>query len=100
MSSVSDNPTDSLKNNNIMESMAVGQGNYITNEASKLFIGNSQNFKKTFLAETKYSKGFERSFLGEPMDEVAKMNGQMCENSLLSFIKIVHQINTQIKIKK
>jgi hypothetical protein len=66
-----------------------------------------QNFKETeqnkileSLQSSKHVKGFEKSFYQPVITEVSKQNGQLAEYSLLSFIKIIYEINTDPAMKK
>lgn len=45
-------------------------------------------------------KGFEKSFYQPLLTEISRVNGQTAESALLSFVKIIYEINTQTKIKK
>lgn len=63
----------------------------------------SINPKKTssnFFEDSKILKGFEKSFFQSNQTEISKANGQIAEGALLSFVKIIYEINTQTKIKK
>ena len=64
-----------------------------------LFVNIKDSQSKIF-KDTMHSKAFERSFYQPVMTEIMKVNSIMAESSLLSFIKIVYEINTQPKIKK
>ena len=63
----------------------------------------SINPKKTssgFFEESQMLKGFEKSFYQPLLTEISRVNGQTAESALLSFVKIIYEINTQTKIKK
>lgn len=61
---------------------------------------NPKHTGSAFFEESQLLKGFERSFYQPIMTEVSRANGQMAESALLSFVKIIYEINTQTKIKK
>lgn len=66
-------------------------------------IFKSINPKKTasaFFEDSQILKGFERSFYQPVLTEISRANGQIAESALLSFVKIIYEINTQTKIKK
>lgn len=63
----------------------------------------SVNPKKTsssFFEDSQLLKGYEKSFYQSNLNETSKANGQIAEGALLSFVKIIYEINTQTKIKK
>ena len=72
-------------------------------------IKTSKNANKLFekqptieldLHNTGFSKAFQKSFIPQQQTKVMKNNSQMAEWALLSFIKIIYEINTQPIVKK
>jgi hypothetical protein len=61
---------------------------------------NPKQTSSGFFEDSQILKGFEKSFYQPLLTEISRANGQIAEGALLSFVKIIYEINTQTKIKK
>lgn len=72
-----------------------------TKEMKSIFRSiNPKKNSAAFFEESQLLKGFEKSFYQPVLTEISRANGQTAEAALLSFVKIIYEINTQTKIKK
>lgn len=104
--SVSDDLFDINDDKDIRKNSSINPSYSELNPKSKE-NGLMQNFKETEqnkiledLQCSKHIKGFEKSFYQPVITEVSRKNGQLAEYSLLSFIKIIYEINTDPTMKK
>ena len=61
---------------------------------------NPHQTSHAFFENSKILKGFDKSFYHPMLTEISRVNGQTAESALLSFVKIIYEINTQTKIKR
>ena len=93
--------SSSLDENEVVDSNNL-QVNCNSNKKLKsLFKSINPNKNSSgFFEDSQILKGFEKSFYQPILTEISRANGQMAEGALLSFVKIIYEINTQTKIKK